>query len=132
MQTMKWGLVPHWAKYEDKNLNTTNARSENLVVGGGMWGSIKGRKRCAIPCEGYVLCCYSLVYLLRIRSYFEWLKKGKERLPHFTKHKNGNLMLLAGLYDVVTLEGMLAVNLNGTRFRLLCQGNQSRSGLSQL
>ena len=54
MHTMKWGLVPHWSKYEDKSLNTTNCRSENLVEGGGMWGSIKGRKRCAIPCEGYV------------------------------------------------------------------------------
>ena len=52
MQTMKWGLVPHWSKHEDKTLNTTNARSENLVEGGGMWGSIKGKKRCAILCEG--------------------------------------------------------------------------------
>ncbi|KAH9948448.1 hypothetical protein B0H21DRAFT_733337 [Amylocystis lapponica] len=89
MQTMKWGLVPHWSKHEDNSLNTTNARSENLVEGGGMWGSIKGRKRCAVICEGY----------------FEWLKKGKERFPHFTKHANGNLMLLAGLYDSVVLEG---------------------------
>ena len=53
MQTMKWGLVPHWSKFEDKSLNTTNARSENLVQGGGMWASIKGTKRCAIPCQGY-------------------------------------------------------------------------------
>ena len=53
MQTMKWGLVPHWSKFEDKSLNTTNARSENLVEGGGMWASIKGKKRCAIPCQGY-------------------------------------------------------------------------------
>lgn len=53
MQTMKWGLVPHWSKVEDKSLNTTNARSENLVAGGGMWGSIKGKQRCAIPCQGY-------------------------------------------------------------------------------
>lgn len=52
MQTMKWGLVPHWSKHEDKTLSTTNARSENLVEGGGMWGSIKGSKRCVIPCEG--------------------------------------------------------------------------------
>lgn len=57
MQTMKWGLVPHWSKFEDKSLNTTNARSENLVKGGGMWASIKGTKRCAIPCQGYV-CIY--------------------------------------------------------------------------
>ena len=53
MQTMKWGLVPHWSKFEDKSLNTTNARSENLVKGGSMWASIKGTKRCAIPCQGY-------------------------------------------------------------------------------
>ncbi|KAI0790917.1 hypothetical protein C8Q75DRAFT_792614 [Abortiporus biennis] len=89
MQTMKWGLIPHWSKHEDHSLNTTNARCESLVEGGGMWGSLKGKKRCAIPCEGY----------------YEWLKKGKDRLPHFTKLKNGNLMLLAGLYDCVTLEG---------------------------
>jgi putative SOS response-associated peptidase YedK len=59
MQTMKWGLVPHWSKFEDKSLNTTNARSENLVEGGSMWASIKGTKRCAIPCQGYVYI-YSL------------------------------------------------------------------------
>ena len=55
MKTMKWGLVPHWSKFEDKTLNTTNARSENLVEGGGMWASIKGKNRCAIPCQGYGL-----------------------------------------------------------------------------
>ena len=52
LHTMKWGLVPHWSKFEDKTLNTTNARSENLIEGGGMWASIKGKKRCAIPCQG--------------------------------------------------------------------------------
>ena len=54
LQTMKWGLVPHWSNIEDKSLSTTNARSENLVEGGGMWASIKGKKRCAIPCQGYI------------------------------------------------------------------------------
>jgi len=55
-----------------------------------MWGSIKGKKRCAVVCQGY----------------YEWLKKGKERFPHFTKHKDGDkLMLLAGLFDCAFLEG---------------------------
>ena len=31
--------------------------------------------------------------------YYEWLTKGKEKLPHFTKRKDGKLLLLAGLYD---------------------------------
>ncbi|KAI3608793.1 duf159 domain protein [Moniliophthora roreri] len=89
MQSMKWGLVPHWSKHEDKTLSTTNARSENLAEGGGMWTSMKARKRCVVVCEGY----------------YEWLTKGKDKLPHFTKHRDGRLMLLAGLYDSVVLEG---------------------------
>ena len=52
LQTMKWGLVPHWSKVEDKALMTTNARSENLIQGGGMWDTMKATKRCAIPCIG--------------------------------------------------------------------------------
>ncbi|TFK37667.1 DUF159-domain-containing protein [Crucibulum laeve] len=89
LQTMKWGLVPHWSKFEDKSLSTTNARSENLVEGGGMWASIKGKKRCAVLVQGY----------------YEWLTKGKDKIPHFTKRKDGKVMLLAGLYDSVVLEG---------------------------
>ncbi|KAJ7442179.1 hypothetical protein B0H11DRAFT_2204570 [Mycena galericulata] len=89
MSSMKWGLVPHYSKFEDKTLNTTNARSENLVDGGGMWASIKGPKRCAVVCQGY----------------YEWLTKGKNKLPHFIKPKDGRLMLMAGLYDSVVLRG---------------------------
>ncbi|GLB44099.1 putative SOS response associated peptidase (SRAP) [Lyophyllum shimeji] len=89
LHTMKWGLVPHWSKFEDKTLSTTNARSENLVEGGGMWASIKGKKRCAVVCQGY----------------YEWLAKGKDKLPHFTRHADGKVMLMAGLYDCVHLEG---------------------------
>lgn len=85
---MTWGLVPHWSKHQDKSLNTINARSENLVDGGGMWTGVK-KNRCAVLCQGY----------------YEWLKKGKDRWPHFTKRQDGRLMLLAGLYDCVTLEG---------------------------
>ncbi|KAJ7799782.1 hypothetical protein B0H14DRAFT_2616802 [Mycena olivaceomarginata] len=77
---MKWGLVPHYSKFEDKNLNTTNARAENLAGDGGMWASLKGPKRCAVVCQGY----------------YEWLTKGKSKLPHFVKPKDGRLMLMAG------------------------------------
>jgi len=53
-----------------------------------MWNSIKGRKRCLVLCQGY----------------FEWFKKGKDRIPYFIKHKDERIMVLAGLYDCVTLE----------------------------
>jgi putative SOS response-associated peptidase YedK len=107
LQSMKWGLVPHWSKFEDKTLSTTNARSENLVEGGGMWAGIKGKKRCAIVCQGCVNILMSIFPLSQQRfvRYYEWLSKGKDKLPHFTKHKDGRLMLMAGLYDCVILEG---------------------------
>jgi putative SOS response-associated peptidase YedK len=57
MHSMKWGLVPHWSKAdlaEPPTLNTINARSENLQEGGGMWGSVQGRKRCVVVVQGYV------------------------------------------------------------------------------
>jgi len=38
-------------------------------------------------------------------SYYEWLTKVKDKLPHFTKRKDGKLLLMAGLYDSVVLEG---------------------------
>lgn len=51
---------------------------------------MKGRKRCVVPVQGY----------------YEWLKKGpKEKIPHFTKRKDGQLLMLGGLYDSVQYEG---------------------------
>ncbi|KAF7307725.1 LigB domain-containing protein [Mycena kentingensis (nom. inval.)] len=46
-----------------------------------MWNSLKGPKRCAVPCQGY----------------YEWQTKGKSKTPHFVKPKDGRLMLMAGL-----------------------------------
>ncbi|KAL4262144.1 SOS response-associated peptidase family protein [Pleurotus pulmonarius] len=90
MQAIRWGLVPSWRKHEDKTLSTTSAKSENLVEGsGGIWGSIKGKKRCAVVAHGL---------------YYEWLAKGKDKLPHFIKHTDSPLMLMAGLYDCATLQ----------------------------
>lgn len=40
-----------------------------------------------------------------VPSYYEWLTKGKEKLPHFTRREDGLLLLMAGLYDSVELDG---------------------------
>lgn len=124
MHSMRWGLVPHWSKAEPPTLNTINARSENLEEGGGMWGSVKGRKRCVVVAQGCVpprnithatltsslsdyntLRSTALAGKWALHRYYEWLKKGAQRVPHFTRHKDRRLMLFAGLYDKVTLEG---------------------------
>jgi putative SOS response-associated peptidase YedK len=58
---MMWGLVPHWSKHLDKNLNTINARSENIVNGGGMWASVK-KNRCAVLSQGYIYTGHSVFF----------------------------------------------------------------------
>lgn len=52
---------------------------------------MKKQKRCIVIAQGF----------------YEWLKKnnGKEKIPHFVRHKDGQLMCFAGLWDCVQFEG---------------------------
>lgn len=95
LQAMKWGLVPFWTKRNPDYgsvLRTINARDDSLAQSGGMWNTMKQKKRCIVVAQGF----------------YEWLKKngGKEKIPHFTKRKDGQLMCFAGLWDCVQYEGM--------------------------
>ncbi|KAJ4371105.1 hypothetical protein N0V83_004321 [Neocucurbitaria cava] len=93
LQSMQWGLVPFWTKrnpdYGSK-MKTINCRDDSLIEDRGMWTTMKKKKRCIIVAQGF----------------YEWLKKnnGKEKIPHFTKRKDGQLMCFAGLWDCVQFE----------------------------
>ncbi|RPB21308.1 DUF159-domain-containing protein [Terfezia boudieri ATCC MYA-4762] len=90
LQGMKWGLVPSWTKYNPDYrsiMKTINCRDDSLLHNSGMWNSMKKKKRCVVLAEGF----------------YEWQKKGKEKIPHYIKRKDGNLMYMAGLWDCVTL-----------------------------
>ncbi|KAL4787711.1 hypothetical protein BJX76DRAFT_286251 [Aspergillus varians] len=95
LQGMKWGLVPFWTKRKPDYgslMRTINCRDDSLIEDRGMWTSMKRKKRCVVVCQGY----------------YEWLKKGpggKEKIPHYTRRKDGDLMYLAGLWDCVAYEG---------------------------
>ncbi|KAI1816286.1 DUF159-domain-containing protein [Poronia punctata] len=93
LQTMTWGLIPFWTKRNPgygSVMKTINCRDDSLAHGGGMWGSMKGKKRCVVLAQGF----------------YEWLKKngGRDKLPHFVKRMDGKLMCFAGLWDVVQYE----------------------------
>jgi putative SOS response-associated peptidase YedK len=77
-------------------MKTINCRDDSLIEDRGMWTTMKKKKRCIIVAQGF----------------YEWLKKngGKEKLPHFTKRKDGQLMCFAGLWDCVQFEGMSCQN----------------------
>lgn len=70
-------------------MKTINCRDDSLIEDRGMWTTMKKKKRCIIVAQGF----------------YEWLKKGNQKLPHFTRRKDGQLMCFAGLWDMVQFEG---------------------------
>lgn len=94
LQSMRWGLIPFWTKRNPdygSMMKTINCRDDSLIENKGMWTSMKQKKRCIIVAQGF----------------YEWLKKGpKEKVPHFVKRNDGQLMCFAGLWDCVQYEGL--------------------------
>ncbi|CAJ2502779.1 Uu.00g101730.m01.CDS01 [Anthostomella pinea] len=95
LQSMKWGLIPFWTKRNPdygSMMKTINCRDDSLAQTKGMWSSMKARKRCIVVAQGF----------------YEWLKKDgareKDKIPHFVRRRDGKLMCLAGLWDVVRYE----------------------------
>jgi putative SOS response-associated peptidase YedK len=92
LQSMKWGLIPFWTKRNPdygSMMKTINCRDDSLAEDKGMWTTMKQKKRCVVIAQGF----------------YEWLKKGKEKIPHYVKRKDGQLMCFAGLWDCVQYEG---------------------------
>lgn len=90
-------MVPFWTKRNPDYgsvMKTINARDDSLAANGGMWNTMKKGKRCVVVAQGF----------------YEWLKKngGKEKIPHYTKRKDEQLMCFAGLWDCVQFEGRVA------------------------
>lgn len=79
---MRWGLIPFWAKDPRKVYRTINARSEEISQKPTFRGPLKN-KHCLIPASGF----------------FEWDKKGKEKIPNYFRLKNREIFAIAGLYD---------------------------------
>jgi len=95
---MRWGI--HYGKQASKGSQAINARSENIIEGVGMWNKFRGKNRCIVVCQGYsVIFPPPGVMMDARRRYYEWQTKGKDKLPHFTKHPDGKVMLMAGLYE---------------------------------
>ncbi|KAF2276764.1 DUF159-domain-containing protein [Westerdykella ornata] len=93
LQAMRWGLIPFWTKRNPdygSMMKTINCRDDSLIEDRGMWTSMKRKKRCIVVAQGF----------------YEWLKKpgSKEKIPHFVKRRDGQLMCMAGLWDCVQYE----------------------------
>ncbi|KAL6854669.1 DUF159 domain-containing protein [Trichoderma novae-zelandiae] len=87
LQSMKWGIMPSWSRKKAASIpKAINCRDDSLRTHGGMWQSMKDRKRCVVVAQGF----------------FEWLDVStKEKVPHFVKRRDGRLMCFAGLWDSI-------------------------------
>jgi putative SOS response-associated peptidase YedK len=82
LTTMRWGLIPSWAKDESIGTRTLNARSETVTTTPAFRESIR-RKRCLIPADGF----------------YEWQKMGSVKQPYCFEVGEGEVFALAGLWD---------------------------------
>jgi len=80
--TMRWGLIPAWAKDERIGNRNINARAETIREVPSFRELVDSR-RCLIPADGF----------------YEWKKSGKVRQPFCFEVKDGGLFAFAGLWD---------------------------------
>ena len=81
-RTMRWGLIPSWAKDMSIGTRTLNARSETVTTTPAFRESI-WTKRCLIPAD----------------SFYEWRKMGTMKQPYCFEVGEGDVFALAGLWD---------------------------------
>ena len=90
LTTVRWGLVPSWAKDIAIGNRMINARIETLAEKPAFKRALK-KRRCLLPADGY----------------YEWYpteqlgKSGKPlKQPFFIRPKDGGVMAMAGLYEI--------------------------------
>jgi putative SOS response-associated peptidase YedK len=80
--TMRWGLIPSWAKDMSIGTQTLNGRSETVTTKPAFREPIL-KKRCLIPADGF----------------YEWQKMGSVKQPYRFEVGEGEVFALAGLWD---------------------------------
>lgn len=79
---MRWGLIPFWADDPKIGSKMINARAETLAEKPAFRAALKAR-RCLVVADGY----------------YEWLKAGKRRIPHYIHRADRQPFCFAGLWE---------------------------------
>jgi putative SOS response-associated peptidase YedK len=82
LDTLRWGLVPHWAKDLKFGARAINARAESLATTPAFRDAFAAR-RCLIPASGF----------------YEWKKEGDNRVPYAIMPTEEPLFAFAGLWE---------------------------------
>jgi putative SOS response-associated peptidase YedK len=82
LSTMRWGLIPSWAKDPSIGYKAIDARSETVATTLSFREPFKSQ-RCLIPADGF----------------YEWQRNGKTKQPYCFEVNDGELFAFAGLWD---------------------------------
>lgn len=83
LRTARWGLVPSWSRDRKGGARMINARIET-VTEKAAFKAAAARRRCLLPALGY----------------YEWEKTDEGKVPHFLHDPDGQLLAMAGLYEL--------------------------------
>lgn len=82
LRTMRWGLVPSWAKDSKIGYRTINARAETAATKPAFRSAFK-RRRCLVPASWF----------------YEWRTEGKDKTPFRIQRADGAPLAMAGLFE---------------------------------
>jgi putative SOS response-associated peptidase YedK len=82
MKSLRWGLIPFWAKEESIGNRMINARAES-VPSKPTFKRPFARQRCLVLADGF----------------YEWQKTGSVKQPYRITLQSGDLFAFAGLWD---------------------------------
>ncbi|WP_037558771.1 SOS response-associated peptidase [Spirillospora albida] len=96
LRTVRWGLVPSWAKDLSIGSRMINARMETVHEKPSFRRAF-AKRRCLLPADGYFEW-----YALEGQDPAEGEKKAKrpKKQPFFIRPKDGHVMAMAGLYEL--------------------------------
>ncbi|GAA0135445.1 SOS response-associated peptidase [Paenibacillus sp. YSY-4.3] len=83
--SLRWGLVPSWAKNDKIASKMINARAETITEKPS-FNRLVASRRCIIPADGF----------------YEWQQRGKSKQPFRITLKDEGIFSFAGLYDMWT------------------------------
>jgi putative SOS response-associated peptidase YedK len=82
VQTLRWGLLPSWAKDETIANRLINARAETLAEKPSFRTAYR-KRRCIVPADGF----------------YEWAKRPDGKQPFYIHAADGTLLAFAGLWE---------------------------------
>jgi len=82
MGTVRWGLLPWFARSPGEGPRSINARAENVATRPPFREAFR-RRRCLVAADGF----------------YEWRPEGRSRQPYFVRLHSGRPMALAGLWE---------------------------------